>query len=493
MSLVDIQEKKEENIQTKRELFNMEAEHVILGTIIANNNYLNKIIDFLLPEHFYDPVNCKIYKHISHLSNINIVANSVTLKQFFENNEDIKTIGGFNYLKYLTSRATAIVDIQDYGKIIYDLALKRDLAMIGEDIVNEIYNGEENAASNQIEEAESKLFKLTQHGGINGDFNNISLSLQKNIENTKNARQRDGSLIGASTKFTDIDAKMSGFQNSDLIILAGRPSMGKTAFGINIAYNICKSINEEITDKKQQKAVGFISLEMSAEQLSARILSMETSINSMKFRTGNIDNDEMESLIHRSKEISEMPFFIDDTPALSIGAVRTRVRRMVRKNNLSFVVVDYLQLLRGSGKKSNENRVQEISEITQGLKSIAKEFNIPVLALSQLSRAVEQREDKKPQLSDLRESGSIEQDADIVLFIYRESYYHERERPTDESSEKFEVWKEKMQEIRNEADVIIAKQRNGPIGNIKLYFDAAYTRFGNYDYTQRMENKANQN
>jgi replicative DNA helicase len=263
--------------------------------------------------------------------------------------------------------------------------------------------------------------------------------------------------------------------------------MGKTALGINIAYNICKSLNENIIDKKQKKAVGFISLEMSSEQLSARILSMETSINSMKFRTGMINDADMECLIHRSKEISEMPFFIDDTPALSIGAVRTRVRRMVRKNNLSFVVIDYLQLLRGSSKRSSENRVQEISEITQGLKSIAKEFNIPVLALSQLSRAVEQREDKRPQLSDLRESGSIEQDADIVIFIYRESYYCERERPTDESSEKFENWQNKMKAINNEVDIIIAKQRNGPIGNVKLYFEAEYTRFANYDSAQRME------
>ena len=490
MSLANSQE--ENNQNNKRELFNIEAEHIILGTVIANNNYLNKIVDFLLQDHFYDPVNAKIYSHISHLvNNINIVANSVTLKQFFENNEDIKAIGGFNYLKYLISRATAVVDIYDYGKIVYDLALKRDLAIIGEDIVNDVYKGEEAEAATQIEEAEAKLFKLTQHGGINGDFDSIALSLQKNIENTKNARQQDGGIIGAATKFTDIDAKMSGFQNSDLIILAGRPSMGKTAFGINIAYNICKSLNENIADKKQQKAVGFISLEMSAEQLSARILSMETTINSMKFRTGMINDSEMESLVFRSKEISDMPFFIDDTPALSIGAVRTRVRRMVRKNNLSFVVIDYLQLLRGSGKRSNENRVQEISEITQGLKSIAKEFNIPVLALSQLSRAVEQREDKRPQLSDLRESGSIEQDADIVLFIYRESYYCERERPTDESSEKFEFWKKKMQEISNEVDIIIAKQRNGPIGNVKLFFDAEYTRFGNYDSTQRRENIAN--
>ena len=270
-------------------------------------------------------------------------------------------------------------------------------------------------------------------------------------------------------------------QQSDLIILAGRPSMGKTALGINIAVNACKFLNKDSADQKNKKAVGFFSLEMSSDQLAARILSMECSINATKFRTGQLNEHEWEVIATRSAEISKMPLFIDDTPALSISAIRTRARRMVRKNNLALLVVDYLQLIRGVSARSSENRVQEVSEITQGLKAIAKEFNIPVLALSQLSRAVEQREDKRPQLSDLRESGSIEQDADVVAFIYRESYYLERKRPQENEVEKFQDWKNQMQECAHKSEVIIAKQRNGPVGSFNLFFDAEFTRFGNID------------
>jgi replicative DNA helicase len=270
-------------------------------------------------------------------------------------------------------------------------------------------------------------------------------------------------------------------QQSDLIILAGRPSMGKTALGINIAVNSCKFLNRDATEQKDKKAVGFFSLEMSSDQLAARILSMECSINATKFRTGQLNDSEWEVIAARSAEISKMPLFIDDTPALSISAIRTRVRRMVRKNNLSLLIIDYLQLIRGSSSRSNESRVQEISEITQGLKAIAKEFNIPVMALSQLSRAVEQREDKRPQLSDLRESGSIEQDADVVAFVYRDSYYLERKRPAENEVEKFQQWKNQMQEVAHKSEIIIAKQRNGPVGSVNLFFDAEFTRFGNLD------------
>ena len=269
-------------------------------------------------------------------------------------------------------------------------------------------------------------------------------------------------------------------QQSDLIILAGRPSMGKTALGVNIAVNACKFMNKDVTEQKDKKAVGFFSLEMSSDQLASRILSMETSINAGKFRTGQLNDHEWEAVAMRSAEISKMPLFIDDTPALSISAIRTRARRMVRKHNLSLLIVDYLQLIRGVSARGQDNRVQEVSEITQGLKAIAKEFNIPVMALSQLSRAVEQREDKRPQLSDLRESGSIEQDADVVAFVYRDSYYHERKKPP-ETDPKFGEWNQKMNELRHLAEVIIAKQRNGPVGSVNLFFDGEFTRFGNLD------------
>ena len=468
----------------KTELSNLEAEQSLLGTIILNNEYLSRVLEFLLPEHFYEPAHQKIYAQIIHnVEKVSIVANAITLKQFFENDENIKAIGGAKYLSTLLASASGIFDIADYGRVIYDLALKRKLVMIGEDVVNRVYKTENNlSAQEQIEQAEANLFDLAEKGG-NGksDFRNISFSIKETLDKTLLARKRDSHISGVSTGFTDLDKMLSGLQQSDLFILAGRPSMGKTAIAINIAVNACKYLNPNFDDKKNLKAVGFFSLEMSSDQLSSRILSMECSINATKFRTGQLSENEWEVVATRSAEIAKMPFFIDDTPALSISAIRTRARRMLRKNNLGLLVIDYLQLIRGSSSRSAENRVQEVSEITQGLKAIAKELNIPVIALSQLSRAVEQREDKRPQLSDLRESGSIEQDADVVAFIYRDSYYKERLRPPENEVDKFQKWKSEMQQVAHKAEFIIAKQRNGPVGSVELFFDAEFTRFGNLD------------
>lgn len=471
------------NNELRTELFNIEAEQAVLGTIILNNEYLNRVSEFLTAAHFYEPAHQKIFEQIQHhVEKTNIVANQVTLKQFFESDSSIKALGGAKYLAVLLAVASAVIDIADYGHIIYDLALKRELVMIGEDVVNDVYKSDQNlTAEEQVEAAESRLFGLAEKGVSGNHVKSIAAALKETLDKTHIAQQRDSHISGVSTGFTDLDAMLSGMQSSDLIILAGRPSMGKTAISINIAVNACKFLNEGVENEKDKKAVAFFSLEMSAEQLSARILSMESSINASKFRTGQLNEHEWEAIALRSGEISNLPFFIDETPALSIAALRTRVRRMVRKNNLAFIVIDYLQLLRGSSKRSQESRVQEISEITQGLKAIAKEFNIPVMALSQLSRAVEQREDKHPQLSDLRESGSIEQDADVVMFIYRESYYHERKRPDESDGEEFHLWKEKMQDVAHKSEVIIAKQRNGPVGNVFLFFDAEFTRFGNLD------------
>ena len=470
-------------LEERPELSNIEAEQTILGTIILNNEYLTKVSEFLLAEHFYDPAHQRIYEQIVHnVEKTNIVANKVTLKQFFNNDEIVKANGGANYMSTLLAQASAIVNIADYGRLVQDLALKRELVMIGENIVNKAYNlSEESSGTEQIELAEGTLFSLSNKGGVKSDFTNISVSLKQTLENTLIARKRDSHISGISTGLADLDKILSGLQNSDLLILAGRPSMGKTALAINLAVNACKNLNKDIKDEKDKKAVGFFSLEMAADQLSARILSMESSINATKFRTGNINDMEWEAIAARSAEIEKWPFFIDDTPALSISALRTRTRRMIRKHNLAFILIDYLQLVKGSSKKSSENRVQEISEITQGLKAIAKEFNIPVMALSQLSRAVEQRDDKRPQLSDLRESGSIEQDADVVAFIYRESYYLERKQPPESDVAKFEEWKEQVDNVRNVSEVIIAKQRNGPVGSVNLYFDAEFTRFSNLD------------
>lgn len=477
-------ERKEENqIIERSELNNIQAEQVILGTIVLNNEYLNRVSEFLLPEHFYEPAHQKIYGQILHnVEKSNIIANQVTLKQFFDNEQSIKSIGGSSYLSTLLSHASAIIDIADYARIIKDLALKRSLVMIGEDIVNNSYKLDEKTTGQElIEKAEGKLFTLSNQGGDKKDFQNISVALKKTMDKTILARERDSSVSGISTGLVDLDKMMSGLQDSDLIILAGRPSMGKTALAINLAVNACKFLNKDVEKEEDKKAVGFFSLEMAADQLSTRILSMEASINATKFRTGEISDIEWEAIAKRSADIANWPFFIDDTPALSISALRTRTRRMIRKHNLAFIVIDYLQLVKAVEAAGGNNRVQEISEITQGLKAIAKEFNIPVLALSQLSRAVEQRDDKRPQLSDLRESGSIEQDADIVAFIYRESYYLERQQPPEADIQKFEMWKSEMDKLRNVSEVIIAKQRNGPVGNAHLYFDAEFTRFGNLD------------
>lgn len=467
----------------RAELYNIEAEQAVLGTIILNNEYLSRVSEFLQANDFYEPAHQKIYERIwHHVEKVNIIANQVTLKQFFESEDSIKAVGGAKYLAALLASASGIIDIANYGRLICDLALKRKLVMIGEDIVNRVFRVSENLeAREQIELAESGLFALSENGGGRSEFRNIASSIKETLSKTLLAKQRDGNVSGIATGFFDLDKILGGLQESDLIILAGRPSMGKTSLGINIAVNACKALNDGLEDQKQKKAVGFFSLEMASSQLAARILSMECSINATKFRSGQLNEHEWEVIATRSAQIEQMPFFIDETPALSISAIRTRTRQMVRRNNLSLLVIDYLQLIRGTTTRSSENRVQEVSEITQGLKAIAKEFNIPVIALSQLSRAVEQREDKRPQLSDLRESGSIEQDADVVAFIYRDSYYKERLRPAESEVEKFQKWKSEMQEVAHKAEIIIAKQRNGPVGSVNLFFDSEFTRFGNLD------------
>ena len=484
-NITQITENKELDAEIKRrELFNVEAEQVVLGTIILNNEYLNRVSDFLKDEHFYDNAHRKIYLKIFDLvENKNLVANQVTLKQFFENDDILASVGGADYLANIIATSSAIIDIMDYGKIIYDLHLKRKLVVIGQDIVNNAYQIEdEKLATRQIEEAESELFTLSTQGATDGGFQNIGTSLKNTIDNIIVARNRDSHISGTSTKLVDLDNMLGGLQNSDLLILAGRPSMGKTALAVTLAVNACEALNKDIKEGESKKAVGFFSLEMSSDQLTARILSLKTTISSVDFRSGAISEDRFEAIVKAAGEIEKMPFFIDDTPALSIAAVRTRARRLIRKHNLAVLFVDYLQLLRGTSKASASNRVQEISEITQGLKAIAKEFNIPVIALSQLSRSVEQREDKRPQLSDLRESGSIEQDADVVMFIFREAYYEERKKPDEEDHDKFHDWKTKMQQINNKSEVIIAKQRNGPVGNVVLYFDKDYARFSNMSF-----------
>ena len=471
--------------------FNIDAEQVLLGNLMVNNEDLNKVSDFLSKEHFYVPVHQKIYDAIQKFHDKGVLANPVTLKNYFDQDESLKEHGGPKYLADLAGLSLGIVNMHDYGKAIYELALKRDLISIGKEIVNDARQSSiDLSAHDQIERAEKKLYDLsTDDIERNKGFSQLKTPLQGAINKAQLAFQNKGRVSGIATDFTDLDEILGGFQNSDLIIMAGRPSMGKTAVSVNLAYNACRNLvaNHENMLKEDEKgelkgskpkSVGFFSLEMSSEQIATRMLSMVSGVSSTKLRTGHIDEDEFSDIAIATKKLQDLPFYIDDTPSISVAALRTKARRLKRMHNLGIIIVDYLQLMRADNSKREMNRVQEISEITQGLKAIAKELDIPVIALSQLSRAVEQREDKRPLLSDLRESGSIEQDSDIVIFIYREEYYLMRKKPK-EGTEQYAKWQADMESVSNITELIISKHRNGPIGSVRLFFDAHYTRFSN--------------
>lgn len=451
---------------------NTDAEQLILGYLLSNNEAYSQVGDFLRDEHFFEPVHQKIYKTVNDFFNKGLIATPITLKGYFENEEQLQEFGGNKYLNDLAALSASPINIKEYAKLIFDLYLKRKLKSIGNAVVTEIADQTKlNPSSTIIEQTEQKLFSLASEGNLEGDFKKINVSLSNALETVQNSIDSNG-FCGIPTNLLDLDKLLGGIQDSDLLILAGRPSMGKTALAINIALNSCEHFN----NKEDKKSVGFFSLEMSSEQLASRMIAMKSGINAKKFRSGNFTKEDFELVIKANKALHNLNFFIDDTPALSISAIRTRARRLKRQNNLGLLVIDYLQLVRAT---SSENRVQEISEITQGLKAIAKELNIPVMALSQLSRAVEQRDNKRPQLSDLRESGSIEQDSDVVMFIFREQYYIERLKPSEDNPTKFSEWQQKMSHVSNKAEVMIAKQRHGPIGNVSIHFDPSTTKFDN--------------
>lgn len=467
------------NVENIRKLpQNIEAEQALLGLLFINNEQYGKVNELLLPEDFFEPVHQRIYDSISKLIERGQIATPMVLKNQFDQDEALADKGGSKYLFNLAKMAIQIHDAREIAQMIRDLSNKRRLIEIGENIVNDAFKIDMDKPSQaQIEMAEADLFALAEKGQTGKAFQPLDVGVQIALAATESAMKSKKHIVGISTGFADLDNMLGGLQNSDLMILAGRPSMGKTALAVNIALNAAKSI---AYDEDEKGTVGIFSLEMSSEQIAMRMLSMGTDINTARIRRGDITEEDFSKLARRSKELRNYDLHIDDTPALSISAVRTRARRLKRRNNLRCLVVDYLQLLQGTGRRSGESRVQEISEITQGLKAIAKELNIPVIALSQLSRAVEQREDKRPQLSDLRESGSIEQDADVVMFIYREEYYLMRKQPREEDVAEFEKWQERMEEVRNITDVIISKQRNGPVGGVKLRFDGNTTSFENY-------------
>ena len=467
---------------------NLEAEKSLLGAIFVNNRAYEAVSEFLAPEHFAYPQHGRIFEACAKLIERGQIADPIILKRYFEADENLSDIGGPAYLAELAASAVTVINAGEYGNVIYDLYLKRELIALGEDVVNVAYGGEvEETATSQIEKAEQSLYDLATSGDYEGGFKAFRESVIAAIEIATVAHNRQGGLAGVGTGFRDLDSLLGGMHPSDLLILAGRPSMGKTALATNIAYNAAKDYYE--SEGREGAVVGFFSLEMSAEQLASRILSEQSNISSDRMRKGELATEEFNRLSAASTTLHQIPIFIDDTPALTVSALRTRARRLKRQHNLGLIVVDYLQLIAGSSTSRNDGRVQEVSEITRGLKTLAKELEVPVLALSQLSRAVEQREPPRPQLSDLRESGSIEQDADVVAFIYREEYYLERKKPSHRGDEddsdfqrRYEKWEDTKNKVANLADVIVAKQRHGPIADIKLHFNGAFTRFSDLDF-----------
>ncbi len=466
---------------------NVEAEQALLGAILVNNEALYRVSDFLEPEHFFETIHGQVYDIARSLIRTGKLASPVTLKTFIPAELDIAGMTAAQYLARLAAEATTIINAVDYGRTVYDLATRRELIRIGEDMVNQAFDAPVDfAPREQIEDAEKRLYDLAEVGRYGGGFQKFETALTTALEMASNAHQRDGGLSGLATGLRDLDVKMGGLQKSDLIIVAGRPGMGKTALATNIAYNVARAyVPGEVradghTEAVNGGIVGFFSLEMSAEQLATRILSEQAGISSSEIRRGTITPDEFDRIKDRSIEIQHLPLLIDESGGLTVAQLAARARRLKRQKGLDLLVIDYIQLLQGSTRRSQENRVQEVTEITTNLKALAKELNVPIMALSQLSRQVENRDDKRPQLSDLRESGSIEQDADVVMFVFREEYYLSNKEPKPGTDDHVK-WETEMDEVHGNAEVILGKQRHGPTGPVKLQFKAEFTRFYNLD------------
>ena len=448
---------------------NIEAEQSVIGSILVSNEIFDEINIIITNKNFYDPMHQKIFSAIEKLIYSGMLANPITLKNYFENEKDELNVP--DYLVKITKFSTSSRQAIEYSKLIYDLFVKRELVKISENIIDTAkLNDLDHDGQSIIENFEKSLFDLAEKGSFSSSLVKFDEAMRMTIEMASSAYKNDEGIVGVPTGLTDLDDRLGGMHKSDLLIIAGRPSMGKTALATNIAFNAAKKIQ----DDGRKSTIAFFSLEMSSEQLSTRILAEQSRIKSNDIRRGRISEEQFDKFIETSKNISELPLYIDETPAISIAALSNRARRIKRLYGLDMVVVDYIQLMRAANFK--EGRVQEISEITQGLKALAKELSVPVLALSQLSRAVEQRDDKKPQLSDLRESGSIEQDADVVMFVFREAYYLERKEPQPATVDHAE-WQSKMNDIANRAEIIIGKQRHGPTGNVFLEFEAMFTKF----------------
>jgi len=470
---------------------NIEVEQALLGAILVNNEAFYRVSDFLEAQHFYEPLHQKIFEVSGSLVRAGKVASPVTLKTFLPADLDIVGLNANQYLARLAAEATTVINAEDYGRTIYDLATRRALIVIGENMVNIAYDAPvDHAPQAQIEDAERQLYEIAETGKYDGGFQRFANALTTAVDMAAHAYQRDGRLSGIATGLRDLDRMMGGLQKSDLVIIAGRPGMGKTALATNIAYNIAKTWHGEVQADGRIATtnggiVGFFSLEMSAEQLATRIISEQTEIPSYRIRRGEIDPTAFERIAEAAREMETVPLYIDETGGLSIAQLAARARRLKRQRGLDLVVVDYIQLLQGSSRRASEGRVQEVTEITTSLKALAKELSVPVIALSQLSRQVENRDDKRPQLSDLRESGSIEQDADVVLFVFREEYYLRNREPRAGSDDHIK-WVTDMERVHGKAEVIIGKQRHGPTGMVPLQFNSDVTRFSDLAEEDRL-------
>ncbi len=461
-----------DSVEEKKLPSNIEAEQSLIGSVLVNNDIIDEISNIVSAGKFFDPIHRKIYEVIENLNNKGMIANPITLKNYFENDSGLTEVGGVNYLVKLTRFSSSIKQAIDYAKIIHEMYVKRELIFISDGISYQAKDDQvEKTGENIIEDAEKSLFDLAERGNFSQTFLKFNQALDQTIEMATLAMKSDQGIVGVPTGLTDLDEKLGGLHKSDLVIIAGRPSMGKTALATNIAYHAAKNMQEN----NEKGSVAFFSLEMSSEQLSTRILSEQARISSSEIRRGKASEETLNRYIETSRNIYDLPLYIDETPAIAISTLSNRARRIKRLFGLKLIVVDYIQLMRTNTNRM-DGRVQEISEITQGLKALAKELNVPVVALSQLSRAVEQRDDKIPQLSDLRESGSIEQDADVVLFVYREQYYLEKKEPKQGSIEHAE-WQSKMSDIHGLANLIVGKHRHGSTGTVHVEFEGMYTKF----------------
>ena len=497
MALNNLQSvRNKENQEISEKFQNFDAEIAVIGCLLWDNKSYEKIADFLIEDHFIDLNNKNIFKTIKRLLDKNILVTPITLKNYLEEN-DKDSFDNYTYLNQIKDSAPSTQNAYQYARLLYDLHLKRSLIGIGKNIIQDTISNEEDLEGiNLIENAENDLYNLSQTGSSDRKYSLFGESLKKAIDVIDQSFKREGKIAGLPSGLKDLDKKLGGFHNSDLIIIAGRPSMGKTALGTNIAFNAAKKFKEKEDEFGNKTTIdggkiAFFSLEMSSEQLATRVLAEQSKISGDKMRKAELNKEDFKKIAKVSSELENLNLVIDDNPILTVSSLRTRARRLKRLYDIDMIIIDYLQLMSGSQNVRNDGRVQEISEITRGLKAIAKELNIPIIALSQLSRQVEQREDKRPQLADLRESGTIEQDSDVVMFIFRESYYLERMEPVkkpdeqnDRYNERHQRWRELCESRYNIAEIIIAKQRHGPTGKIKTHFDPNFTKFSDLTRTE---------